>query len=126
MRLTRGKFMKKIGIIRCQQTEDYCPGTKCLLTSKEGKDSLTEAGLGACEVVGLISCGGCPGKRSVLRALELVKRGAEVIMMSSCISLGTPIGFPCPHKGQMFRAIKAKLPENFPLVEYSHIIEVKK
>ncbi len=112
--------MKKIGIIRCQQTEDYCPGTRCLSTSRDGTDSLQESEIGACEVVGIVSCGGCPGKRAILRSLELVKRGAEVIMIASCISLGTPIGFPCPHKGQMLRAIKAKLPENFPMVEFSH------
>ncbi len=112
--------MKKIGIIRCQQTEDYCPSTKCLLTAKEGQGSLEAAGLGACEVVGVISCGGCPGKRSIMRAQELIKRGAEVIMMASCITKGTPIGFPCPNKALMLRSIRNKVGEDFPIVEYSH------
>ena len=112
--------MKKVGIIRCQQTEDYCPGTKCLLTAKEGLGSFEEAGLGPCEVVGFVSCGGCPGKRAVLRAQELIKRGAEMIVMSSCITKGTPIGFPCPNKGMMIRAIRNKIGEEVPVLEYTH------
>lgn len=115
--------MKKIGIIRCQQTEDYCPSTKCLLMAKEGQGSLLEAEIGACEVVGVISCGGCPGKRAVMRATELVKRGAEIIMMASCISKGSPIAFPCPNKGLMFKAIKHKIGNEIPLLEYSHPVK---
>lgn len=115
--------MQKIGIIRCQQTEDYCPATKCLLMAKEGQGALLEAETGSCEVVGVISCGGCPGKRAVMRTQELIKRGAEVIMMASCISKGSPIAFPCPNKGFMFKAIRAKLPESVPFLEYSHPVK---
>lgn len=112
--------MKKLGIIRCQQTEDMCPGTKDFITAKEGSGSLAENQIGACEVVGFVSCGGCPGKKAVTRAMMLRDRGAEVIMLTSCITKGTPIGFPCPNKGLMLKAIKAKLGEDFPVMEYSH------
>ena len=27
----------KLGIIRCQQTEDYCPGTSCFKMAREHK-----------------------------------------------------------------------------------------
>ena len=110
--------MKKVGIIRCQQTEDMCPGVKCLKTAPEGKDAFAE--LGACEVVGVVSCGGCPGKRAVRRAQMLQKMGAEAIAMASCIMLGTPIGFPCPNKALMRKAIQAALGEDFPVLEYTH------
>lgn len=113
--------MKKVGIIRCQQTEDYCPGTRCLLMAKDGTGSFEEAGIGPCEVVGLVSCGGCPGKRAVLRAEELIKRGAEVIMLGSCIKIGTPIGFPCPHKGLMLKSIRKRIGDDIPILEYSHL-----
>jgi len=38
---------------------------------------------GAAEVVGFISCGGCPGKKAVARAMEMEKRGAEAIVMAA-------------------------------------------
>lgn len=112
--------MKKLGVIRCQQTEDMCPGTRDFATAKEGSGSLAESGIGACEIVGFVSCGGCPGKRAVTRAQMLRDRGAEVIMLASCIGKGTPIGFPCPNKGLMIKGIKAKLGEDFPVLDYSH------
>lgn len=48
-------------------------------------------------LVGVNTCGGCPGKNAVTRAAEMVKRGADTIVFASCIFRGTPIGFPCPH-----------------------------
>ena len=97
--------MKKLGVIRCQQTEDMCPGTRDFATAKEGSGSLAES---------------CPGKKAVTRAAMLRDRGAEVIMLASCIGKGTPIGFPCPYKGMMKQAIHAKLGEDFPVLEWSH------
>lgn len=58
--------MKKIGIIRCMQTEDICPGTTDFSFAAQGKGAFEE--LGPCEVIGFVSCGGCPGKRAVARA----------------------------------------------------------
>ena len=110
--------MKKVGIIRCQQTEDMCPGAKCLQYAPQGKDAFAE--LGECQVVGFVSCGGCPGKRAVPRAQMLKKLGAEAVALTSCITLGTPIGFPCPNKALMLKAIKAALGDDFPVLEYTH------
>lgn len=108
---------KKVGIIRCQQTEDYCPGTTDFKVATEGK--LAFASLGPVEIVGFISCGGCPGKRSVARACEMVKRGAEVIAFASCIFKGNPIGMPCPNAEAMREAVARKLPE-IELLDYTH------
>ena len=51
----------KIGIIRCMQTEDYCPGTADFkaIANKTGVFSRIE---GDIEIIGFINCGGCPGK----------------------------------------------------------------
>ncbi len=59
-------------------------------------------------------------QRALPRAAMLRDRGAEVIMLASCIGKGTPIGFPCPYKGMMKQAIHAKLGEDFPVLEWSH------
>lgn len=85
----------KLGIIRCMQTEDYCPGTTDfrLLAAHEGAfQNISEP----IELIGFTSCGGCPGKRAPLRARLLVERGADAITFASCIGKGTPIGYPCP------------------------------
>ena len=110
--------MNKGGIIRCQQTEDLCPGTTDLMMAAAGKGGF-EA-FGACQVVGVVSCGGCPGKRAVARAQMLRDRGAEVVALASCITKGTPIDFPCPNKAMMLRAIRAKLGEDFPVMDHTH------
>ena len=73
----------KVGIIRCQQTEDMCPGNTDFKVAKEGKLAFAE--IGPSEVIGFISCGGCPGKRAAIRAKLMVDRGAEVIVLASCI-----------------------------------------
>ncbi len=109
--------MTKVGIIRCQQTEDLCPATTCLACAAHAQGSFSE--LGPCQVVGVVSCGGCPGKRAVTRAQKLVEKGAEAIALASCISKGVPINFPCPHYEQMASAIKAKIGD-VPLLDHTH------
>ena len=37
----------------------------------------------------------------MLRARELVKRGADTIVFASCIQKGNPIGYPCPFAKKM-------------------------
>lgn len=108
----------KIGIIRCQQTEDMCPGNTGLKMAAEGKMAFAETG--PCEVVGFVSCGGCPGKRAVTRAKMLVDRGAEAIVLASCISRGHPIGVPCPHFATMKKSIADKLGPGVKIIDWTH------
>ncbi|MCL3778778.1 CGGC domain-containing protein [Prolixibacteraceae bacterium JC049] len=109
--------MKKVGIIRCQQTEDMCPGTADFKVAKAGK--LAFETIGPCEIVGFVSCGGCPGKKAVPRAKMMIDRGAEVIAMASCIAKGNPIGYACPHFENMRNAIK-KVTKDIELLEWTH------
>ena len=81
----------KLGIIRCMQTEDYCPGSRDFRTIRERKGAFM--GEDDIQLVGFINCGGCPGKKAVLRARSLVEQGADTIAFASCISKGTPIGY---------------------------------
>lgn len=110
--------MKKVGIIRCQQTEDMCPGSTDFKVAAEGKLAFAETG--PVEIVGFVSCGGCPGKRAVPRAKLMVERGAEVIVFASCISRGNPIGLPCPHYANMRDAVIKKLGAEIQVIEYTH------
>jgi len=110
--------MKKVGIIRCQQTEDMCPGSTDFKVASEGK--LGFESLGPCEIVGFVSCGGCPGKKAVSRAKMMVERGAEAIVLASCMSRGNPIGFPCPHFTAIKEAVRSKLDPSIPVLDYTH------
>ena len=109
----------KLGIIRCQQTEDFCPGSSCfkVIKAREGAFKGISEDI---EIVGFINCGGCPGKKSVLRAQMLVERGADTIVFASCIQKGTPIGYPCPFYKKIKTLMETILPANIHFLDYTH------
>lgn len=109
----------KVGLIRCMQTEDMCPATTCFKVMKEKKPAF-EGVPEDIEVIGVNTCGGCPGKKSVTRAAEMVKRGADTIVLASCIFKGTPIGFACPHAQTIKDSIAKKLGESITIIDYTH------
>jgi len=108
----------KAGIIRCQQTEDMCPGNTDFKVAKEGSLAFEETG--PVEIIGFVSCGGCPGKKAVTRADLMVKRGADIIVLASCIKKGTPIGFPCPHFNNMKNCIIKKIGNEVKIIDWTH------
>ena len=109
----------KVGIIRCMQTEDYCPGTTDFRMIRE-KKGVFEGVEEDIELIGFINCGGCPSKKAVLRARELVKRGADTIVFASCIQRGTPIGYPCPFAKKMKDIIVKDLGDQVQFLDYTH------
>lgn len=109
----------KVGLIRCMQTEDMCPGTTDFKVIKE-KKSAFEGIEGEIEIIGITTCGGCPGKKAITRAMEMVKRGADTIVLCSCITKGNPIGLACPHAEQMKAAIEKKLGDSIRIIDYTH------
>ena len=109
----------KLGIIRCMQTEDYCPGTRDFKTIRE-KLGAFEGVEEDIELVGFCNGGGCPGKKAVLRARLLVERGADTIAFASCIQKGTPIGYPCPFAKKMKELIEKDLGGKVRLLDYTH------
>lgn len=109
----------KVGIIRCMQTEDYCPGTTDfrMIQNREGAFADVKEDI---SLIGFIGCGGCPGKKAVLRARELVRRGADTIAFASCMQKGTPIGYPCPFARRIKEAIQRDLPQEIQYLDYTH------
>jgi len=109
----------KVGLIRCLQTEDMCPATTCLHVISHG--ILAFEGIEEeIELVGVNTCGGCPGKKAVSRASEMVSRGADTIALASCITKGNPIGFPCPFAELMKKAIREEVGKNVQIIDYTH------
>ena len=109
----------KLGIIRCHQTEDFCPGNGCL-NAVRNKKGVFEGTGEEIELVGFTNCGGCPGKKAILRAKMLVECGADTIAFASCIQKGTPIGYPCPFHARMKTLLKNGLPEEIRILDYTH------
>jgi len=108
----------KVGIIRCQQTEDICPGTACLACAREGKQAFGKTR--AVEVVGFISCGGCPGKKAVARALDMERRGAKAIFLASCMTRGLPWDYVCPHLGRIKKSLRGNLKADTKVFDWTH------
>ena len=109
----------KLGIIRCMQTEDYCPGTTDFKMVREHKGAF-EVVEGEIEIVGFTNCGGCPGKRAPLRARELVRRGADTIAFASCSRKGTPIGYPCPFAAKMSAIVADEVGDGVEILDWTH------
>lgn len=101
------------------QTEDFCPGTTDfrMIREKKGAFEGVEEDI---EIIGFINCGGCPGKKAVLRARELVNRGADSIAFASCIQKGTPISYACPFAKRMKDVIQNDLGDGIRLIDYTH------
>lgn len=59
-------------------------------------------------------------QEAVTRAAEMVKRGADTIVLASCITKGTPIGFPCPTAEQIKTAITKKEGTSIRIIDYTH------
>ncbi len=109
----------KLGIIRCMQTEDFCPGTADFRAVKERTGAFAGT-VGEIEIVGFCSCGGCPGKKALLRARQLAERGADTIALASCIRKGTPVGYPCPFAAKMKDIIEKDLGDRVRILDYTH------
>lgn len=97
----------------------FCPGTTDfrMIREKKGAFEGVEEDI---EIIGFINCGGCPGKKAVLRARELVNRGADSIAFASCIQKGTPIGYACPFAKRMKDVIQNDLGDGIRLIDYTH------
>lgn len=101
------------------QTEDYCPGTTDFKMIRDKKGAFEDIDEDI-ELVGFVSCGGCPGKKAPLRAKELVKRGADTIAFASCIQKGTPLGYACPFHKKMEEIVRKAIGEDIRIITYTH------
>ncbi len=109
----------KVGIIRCMQTEDLCPGKGDFKAIRDKKGAF-EGVEDPIKIIGFMNCGGCPGKKAVVRARMLVESGADTIAFASCIQKGSPLGYPCPFAKKMKEIIEKDLPPRIKYLDYTH------
>jgi predicted metal-binding protein len=112
--------MKKIGIFRCMQTEDFCPSTKCFEVAREGTEAFKE--IGPVEVIGFLSCGGDPGKKVARRAKMMVEKGAEAIVLGSCMTKDNiPEGtFACPNIEKIKEILNRTVGDKVQIIDWTH------
>jgi len=108
----------KVGVIRCQQTEDICVGQTCLEVAREGTGVYEEEG--PVTIVGFASCGGCPRKEGCSPGHVMVKQGAEAIALASCMTKGLPWEYPCPHLEQIKCSIRKKTEDQVEILDWTH------
>lgn len=112
--------MMKVGIIRCMQTEDFCPGTTDFKAWFGRRWAHLRRFRKKLKSLVLSTAADVPGKKAVLRAKELVKRGADTIAFASCIQKGTPIGYACPFAKRMKMIVQAAVGEEIRILDYTH------
>ncbi|MDN7024610.1 CGGC domain-containing protein [Methanoculleus sp. FWC-SCC1] len=48
------------------------------------------------------------------------RQGAEAIVVASCITRGSPVGYPCPHYADMRDGIARAVGPDSRIIEYTH------
>ncbi|SCM79192.1 putative CGGC domain protein [uncultured Sporomusa sp.] len=99
--------MVKVGFIICPQYGDMTWQTKDFAAVKKGAGVFRD--LGPAVVVGSIACAGCPGKRVVDRAKLLIKCGADIIAVSSCMSSTASDKNACPYYEHILAELSKQL-----------------
>lgn len=106
----------KIGIIKCEETLDHCPSTGCFWAIKEKKGKFRD--YKSIEIIGLTTCGGCPGRKIVARVRNMKKRGAEVVHLGMCMVEPHPEPPKCPFIQEIKKALKERV--DIKIVEGTH------
>jgi predicted metal-binding protein len=97
----------RLGIVICDRYRS-CAAGKCLRALRHREGAFSAYAGREVELVGLTSCGGCPGGNVEHAPEEMKKNGAEVVHLATGLVVGYP---PCPHLDYFRRFI----PEKFGL-----------
>lgn len=83
--------MKKIGILICHRYHS-CAAGKCLRSMRNREGAFSVYKNEEIELVGITTCGGCPGGNVEYAPAEMKKNGAEIIHLATGLLVGYP---PC-------------------------------
>ncbi len=101
--------MEKILIVGCQKTmNEICVGcSRCMVAfnRREGTFELYE-GVDA-EIIGLLSCGGCPGQAIVMRLAQMKLWNAPMAELPTVLHVAPCLGNYCPHANRIIEKIKS-------------------
>jgi predicted metal-binding protein len=106
----------RIGIVKCEETLDYCPSTGCFLAAKKKTGKFRD--YEDIEIIGLTTCGGCPGRKIVERVKKMKQKGVEVVHLSTCMVQLHPEPPKCPFIEEIKKALKERV--DIKVVEGTH------
>lgn len=110
---------RKIGIIICDRYKS-CACGKCLKSLNLRHGAFERYKGEEVELVGITSCGGCPGGNIEYAPEEMKKNGAEIVHLATGLIVGYP---PCPRINQFKEFIETKY--NLEVVIGTHPIPEK-
>ena len=96
--------MKRVGIIICDRYST-CAGGKCLRALQRREGAFQRYKDEEVELVGITTCGGCPGGNVEYAPAEMKKNGAEVVHLATGLLVGYP---PCPYIDDFVRFVPEK------------------
>lgn len=106
---------RKIAIIRCEITSETCPGIACMMAWNKRRIHFEGYGPED-ELIAMLTCGGCSGRRVARMVEKLKKYGLDTVHLSSCMMLEGD--YPeCPHLDAIKQSIAAK---GVAIVEGTH------
>ncbi|MGM0668372.1 MAG: CGGC domain-containing protein [Gemmatimonadota bacterium] len=107
----------KVGIVICDRYRG-CAGGKCFRSARNHEGGFSKYPADeAVEVVGFVSCGGCPGGNIEYAPEEMLKNGAEAIHLATGMVVGYP---PCPYVDYFVEFIESRY--EVPVVIGTHPI----
>lgn len=118
-RKKKSEGKNKIGILACSNTTRVldCPVSACLKDMTDRKGAFARYEGQEIELIGVISCNGCPtikGEEVILPKVEaLLHYGAKAIHLAYCMMT------LCPFVKRYIKVIKAKFP-SLDLIEGTH------
>ncbi len=105
----------RIAVIRCEIVSETCPGVACFRAFNKRKVHFEKYGKDT-EMIGFLTCGGCPGRRIFRLVDSLLKHDVDVIHLSSCMMLEKSYA-KCPHIDEIKAMI---LNKGVKLIEGTH------
>ena len=107
----------KVGIVICDRY-NACAGGKCFRSARNREGGFSHYSPDEqLDVVGFVSCGGCPGGNIEHAPEEMLKNGAEVIHLATGMVVGYP---PCPYVDYFVEFIESRY--GVPVVVGTHPI----
>lgn len=105
----------RIAVVRCETVSEVCPGVACFKAFYKRHSHFSGYGDNT-EIIGFVTCGGCPGRRVSRLIDSLKKHGLDAVHLSSCMMLEGD--YPaCPHVRQIKAMIESK---GIKVVEGTH------
>ena len=112
--------MEKILIVGCKNTmDDVCIGcSRCIVAFNRRVGAFAAYKDKEAEIMGILSCGGCPGASIVTRLIQVKLWNMPLDERPTVIHIGPCLADHCPHADDVVTKIQVKA--GIPVIEGTH------